>query len=223
MNEPMTPAVARPSLVQGLVHDAGGVFRSKRNPRALVAVAAVALAAVLALGYLLTRSPSVHSLASFSAGRATLSINGGSANVLSLLTQGSTLASRGGAGLTWQSADGWYLNLNGPFSFDSEAPTSQPAPAAAGAAAPGPVPLDANGSFQLNGADFGRWAGIDSNACAIVYTEVATTRIAGSITCRGLVWYDKSSVEHVQPVDVPPFDLNVNFEATGDGRPPANP
>ena len=83
--------------------------------------------------------------------------------------------------------------------------------------------MDANGSIQLNGADFGRWAGIDSKACAIVYTDVTATRIAGSISCRGLVWYDKSSVEHVQPVDVPPFDLEVSFEATGDGKPPADP
>ena len=154
-------------------------------------------------------------LAFYPEGRATLAISGGKALVLPLLREGATLVSPGGAGLTWQSADGWYLNLNGPFSFNAEASTSSAPPAA--------VPNGANGSFQLNGADFGRWAGIDSKACAIVYTEVAATRIAGSLSCRGLVWYDKSSVEHVQPVDVPPFDLEVSFEATGDGRPPANP
>ena len=215
MNEPMTPAVARPSPVQGLVRDVAAMLRSGRNARAVVAVAAVALATVLVLGYLVTRSPATHALAFLSTGRATLTINGGTANVLPLLREGATLVSPGGAGLTWQSADGWYLNLNGPFSFNAEGAT--------GSAAPAFVPMDANGSFQLNGADFGRWAGIDSTACAIVYAEVAATRIAGSISCRGLVWYDKSSVEHVQPVDVPPFDLEVSFEATGDGKPPANP
>ena len=219
----MTPAVARPSLVEGLVHDSGAMLRSGRNPRALVAVAAVALAALVVIGFLVTRSPGIRPVAFYPAGRATLTINGGPPNVLPLLKEGGTLASRGGAGLTWQNADGWYLNLNGPFSFDADAPATQPAIVAIASAAPGAVALDANGSFQLKSADFGRWAGIDSNACAVVYTEVAPTRIAGSITCRGLVWYDASSVEHVQPVDVPPFDLNVSFEATGDGKPPATP
>jgi hypothetical protein len=222
MNERMTPAVARPSLVEGLVHDTGAMLRSRRNPRALVAVAAIALAALVVTVFLVIRSTGIRQVAFYPAGRATLTINGGPANVLPLLNEGATLASRGGAGLTWQNADGWYLNLNGPFSFDADAPTSQPA-VVAPEAPPGAVPLDASGSFQLNGADFRRWAGIDSNACAVVYTEVAPTRIAGSITCRGLVWYDGSSAEHAQPVDVPPFDLNVSFEATGDGKPPAKP
>ena len=212
MNEPMTPAVARPSLVQGLVRDAAALVRSRRNSRALAAVIAVALAAIIAFGYLMTRTPTTHLLAFYPTGRATLTINDGKANVLPLASEGATLASSGSAGLTWESADGWYLNLNGPFGFGAEAPASQPA-----------APVDANGSFQLNGADFGRWAGIDSKACAIIYSEVAATRIAGSISCRGLLWYDKSSVEHVQPVDVPAFDLDVTFEATGDGKPPANP
>jgi hypothetical protein len=213
MNEPMTSAVARPSAIHILVRDVTAMLRSRRNTRALVAVAAIALALVVVLGYLVIRTPGVHAVAFFPTGRATLTINGGHASVLPL-HQGATLVSPGGAGLTWQSADGWYLNLNGPLGFDSEV---------AGSAAPDGAPVSANGSFQLNGADFGRWAGIDTKACAIVYTEVAATRIAGSITCRGLVWYDKSSAEHTQRVDVPPFDLEVSFEATGDGKPPADP
>jgi hypothetical protein len=215
----MTTAVARPPLRRGLVYDTAAVLSATRRKKAVVAVVALVAALVIVLLFVITRPPGSRNLAFYSTGRATLTINGGSTNVLPLLAAGSTLVSPGGAGLTWQSPDGWYLNLNGPFSFAGTTPKQAVVPQ--GSAAPGPVPLDANGSFQLNGADFGRWAGIDSSACAIVYTEVGLTRIAGSISCRGLVWYDKASVEHVQPVDVPPFDLDVGFEATGDGKPPA--
>jgi hypothetical protein len=81
--------------------------------------------------------------------------------------------------------------------------------------------IDANGSLQFDGADPRRWAGLDAKACSIVYSEVSVTRIAGSVRCRGLVWYDKASVEHVRPIETPPFDLDVAFEATGDGSLPA--
>lgn len=36
-----------------------------------------------------------------------------------------------------------------------------------------------------------------------------------------LVWSDKSSVENVQPLAVPPFDVDVDFETTGDGTLPS--
>lgn len=219
----MTPAAARPTLPRALIHDIAAMLGSSRRTKALVAVVAVVAALAIVLVFFVTRTPASHNLAFYPTGRATLTINGGTSNVLPLIAKGATLVAPGGASLDWKSADGWTLNLNGPFSFDGTTPTSQPAAVPPGSGATAPLPIDANGSFQLDGADFGRWAGIDSNACAIVYTEVAPTKIAGSIVCRGMVWYDKASVEHVQPVDVPPFDLDVKFEATGDGKPPANP
>lgn len=174
-----------------------------------VVVAAVVLAAAVALGALATRSPASQHLASYQVGRATLTINGFNPNPLSLIEQGSTLVSPGGAGLTWTSPEGWFLSLNGPFSFTRLAP-----------AAAGSVGLDAKGTLQIDVGDHHRWAGFDSRTCAIVYTEVGLTRIAGSIRCRGLVWYDKASIELVRPIDSPPFDIDIDFEATGNGTLP---
>jgi hypothetical protein len=223
MHEPMTTAAARPAVPRGVIQAASAMLGSSRNTRVLIAAVAAVVVLAIVLVFLVTRGPGVRSVAFYPAGRATFTINGGKPLILPLIDKGATLMAPGGAGLTWQNADGWYLNLNGPFSFDGSTPTSQPAVVPPASVSGGVAPVDANGSFQLNGADFGRWAGIDSNACAIVYTEVARTKIAGSIKCRGVIWYDKSSVEHVQKVDVPPFDLDVKFEATGDGKAPVNP
>lgn len=175
-----------------------------RRVAGAVAIVSVAIAA----GFLATRSPAPQSLAFYRVGRATVTIDGGAPVQLVLVEPGATIFSSIGAGLAWTSAEGWYLNLNGPTGLTG-LPVTPVVPAS--------DPIEARGSLQRDGDDFRGWAGIDSKACAIVYVEVGLTRIAGTAHCRGVMWYSKASIENTQPLDLPPFDLQVDFEATGDG------
>jgi hypothetical protein len=224
MNTPTTGAIVRSSGRHGPVHDLMTTLQTKRRVMAVVAAIAVIVAVAMTLGFFLTRPAAPHRVGSYGTGRATLTINGGSPNKLPLIAQGASLVSPGGAALSWRSADGWYLSLNGPFSFSDAAPTSEPSVTVSETSTQAVLPVDSKGTFQLDGDGFSRWSGFDSNTCAILYTEVGASGITGSIHCKGLIWYDKSSVENVQPVDVPPFDLDVDFEAAGGGVvPAANP
>ncbi|MEP6639901.1 MAG: hypothetical protein ABJC39_11170 [Chloroflexota bacterium] len=186
----------------------------------LILVSGAALVTTLVVAYLASRSPAAQPIAIYDRGQATLAMNGLETGRLPLIAAGATLLSAGGASLAWQGADGWYLSLNGPFGFSVGASTLASTPAATGSEAPEAAPIEASGSLQLAGGDVRRWAGFDSRACVILYTEVRATHIAGSIRCKGLAWYDGTAVEHIQPLDLPPFDIDVEFEAAGSGAPP---
>ena len=172
----------------------------------------VAMLAAVVVAYLVKRPTPTQLLAFYSSGRATVALDDGAPTAFALVDRGALLVSPGGAGLTWKSAEGWYLNVNGPFNFTSGAR------AAGEVAVPlESIPIDSKGTLQIEGVDGRRWVGFDSGACRIEYTEVAVTRIAGSIHCLGAAWYDASSVERIRLLDLPPFDLAVTFEVTGDG------
>lgn len=224
MHESGTGRIAGPTGRLGAANDAKVRRRPGRRAALLVVVSAAALVAALVVTFLATRPPAPKPIAIYSHGQATLVINGLPNETLRLVSAGATLLSPDGASLAWQSGDGWYLNLNGPFGFTPGGATPASTAVASGSTPPGetppdatPPPPDANGSLQLAGGDVKRWAGFDSRACVILYSEVSRTTIAGSIRCQGLVWYDGSAVEHIQPLDLAPFDINVTFEATGSG------
>ncbi len=194
--------------------------RPGRRTALLIVVSGAALIAALVVTFLATRPAAPRSIAIYDRGQATLVMNGLPFEALPLIDSGATLVSPGGATLAWQSPDGWYLNVNGPFSFALGAATPAPTVTPVGSEAPVAAPIDADGSIQLAGGDVRRWAGFDSRACVILYTDVTVARIAGTVHCQGLVWYDGSAVEHIQPLDLPPFDIDVKFEASGPGALP---
>jgi hypothetical protein len=150
-------------------------------------------------------------VAFFGTGRGTLVIDGGTELALDLIEPGATLLSPGGINLSWKLADGRTVDLNGPLSFRTGASRSD---SSASAAVSGS--MDANGVL-FDKPDTRRYAVFDSQSCAIRYTDVTVTRIAGSVRCDGLAWLDASSVERVHDAGLPHFDLSVTFEVTGDG------
>jgi hypothetical protein len=215
MDDLGTRAIARPPAQRRPFHDMRTILGSRRRTAILIVGLGVLVGAVAVGAYVASRPPATQRLAIYTHGRATVAING-APNTLDLVQGGATLLSQGGAALAWKTADGWYLNLNGPFSFRSG--TQAPEPSIAPEES---VSIDSTANLQLQGTDFRRWAGFDSRTCAIIYTEVTVTRIAGTISCHGLIWYDASSVASNSQLDLPPFDLHVAFEATGTGRLPA--
>jgi hypothetical protein len=184
------------------------------TPRRFALLVAIAIAC-LAVASLALRPPAARQVAFFGTGQGTLAIDGGTELALDLIEPGATLLSPGGISLSWQVADGRILRLNGPFSFMTGAPRPDPS---APAARPGLI--DANG-ILFDDPDTRRYAVFDSQSCALLYTDVTVTRIAGSVRCEGLAWLDASSVERVHDAGLPLFDLSITFEVTGDGTVPS--
>jgi hypothetical protein len=176
---------------------------ARSRPRGLLLV--VALMGVVAWSYLATRPPASRVLTYYPNGHAAVAIDGGPPTTFDLVDRGALFDGPLVESLAWRTADGWYLSLTG-----SRRGTSG---ALAGA-------IDSRGTLQVSADHDRRWAGFDSGACAVVYSEMTVNRIAGSIRCQGLVWYDASSVENVKRLDLPPFEMDVTFEATGDGALP---
>jgi len=174
-----------------------GARRSGRVTSSLGVTVLLVAIAVGVIGYVLTRQPVARGQTLYDSARATVTFDNASQTALELTGQGALRNDPTELLFTWTNDDGWYLNLNGPVTH-------------------------ANGSLQHDGTDFHGWAGLDAPTCTIGLDEVTTTRIVGSIRCRGLVWYDKSSVENVKPLERPAFDIDVAFEAAGTGTPPAS-
>jgi hypothetical protein len=172
------------------------------TPLVVLAVAFVALVAIAAVVRIASQPPPTRVLAFYSTGQATALVDAGPPFTLALAERGARLLSPGGVDMYFTSPDGWALDIRGPYSFGTDAR---------------PQEIESRGSISLEYPR--RTEFFDTTACTFAYTEMIATHVAGSVRCRGLVWLN-ASVERVKPLDLPPFDLDVTFEATGDGTLP---
>lgn len=167
------------------------------------AVVAVVLVIVALVARIAVQPPPVRTLAFYRTGHAIMSVDGGPPSTLDLAANGAYLFSPGGVGLYLTSRDGWRLGISGPYSFGTDAR---------------PQAIESRGSISLEYPRRTEW--FDSTLCTFAYTEMIANRVAGAVHCRGLVWLD-SSIENIKRLDLPPFDLDVTFEANGDGTLPS--
>jgi hypothetical protein len=151
-------------------------------------------------------------VAHYAQGRATVSVGGLDSVLERIGPWGADLNSESLASLSWQGADGWFLQLTGPADLAPGGRLQSPAAA---------LPLvsgDINGLLTHESSNGRRVASLDAFHCAVTYAVLTRTRTAGTASCHGLVWFDASSIENNSPVsDEAPFDATIEFEATGDG------
>jgi hypothetical protein len=166
------------------------------------AVVAVVLVIVALVARVVMQRPPVRTLAFYRTGHAIMSVEGRPPSTLDLAANGAYLFTPGGS-LLDLAGPGWHLELSGPYSYGT-----------------GARPQENESRGSIRGMNPTRTEFFDTTVCTFVYTEIMTTRFAGTVQCRGLVWLD-SSIENIQRLDLPPFDLDVTFEATGDGTVPS--
>ena len=169
----------------------------RRRRLQLIAVVVFGVASIIVIWSVATRAAGQPAEIRYEDGRATVTADGNAPAQFALVGQGAQMPEPVGVALAFAPDETWSLSLNGPAD-------------------------QLKGTLQHDAADFRGWAGFDSKTCAVALDDATAIRITGTIRCRGLIWYDKSDVEHVQPLARPPFDMDVTFEASGPGTLPTS-
>jgi hypothetical protein len=137
--------------------------------------------------------------ATYSDGRATLTIGTAPAIELGELTEGGTIAADYGVNASFRSADGWYLRILG---------------AGEGSPLYSPAFLTID---RIVGTE--HWTTYDGSRCTVSVTKADETGLTGTASCKGLRWSDAlrsgvgTSFEPPYIEDEPAFDAEITFEA----------
>jgi hypothetical protein len=139
-------------------------------------------------------------LATYRAGSASIALADGPTIELDQVAADSSLEATFGASVRWFGADGWHVRFNG---------SGEPGPFGG---VPAYLTLD-----RVSGGE--HRTSMDPTRC-IVDVEVADkSAIRGTATCKGVEWYDALDQpfgfgpEGPEPLDEPPFDAEIWFEA----------
>jgi hypothetical protein len=153
---------------------------SARFRRALTAVASVAIvSAVAGCGLLFPFSADLPGegfpspRATYTSGSATIVLSGAEEGTITLdqISEGPHVYAEFGATISWFNDEGWALRYSG-------------VPDAA-------VPFGTQGYVELDHVvDRAHLSALDGSRCIVTVDESSDSRLAGSATCRGLVWVD---------------------------------
>jgi hypothetical protein len=136
----------------------------------------------------------------YGSGTATLRLDDGTVVELPDVAESSSWEPSSGYAVRWTGPDGWSLSLTGMDSGD---------------------PMSDFEYLSLDRIEDGvHWTVFDPTGCDIDLERATADRVAGTAACNGLQWtdaLDQTGMMWPDPPDTPEFDVEITFEADGQG------